>query len=164
VPEIEIGIHPGKVEIYNPGSFPDDLTPLDFISRNLPSYKINRLILDILFRSKDVEKSGTRFQRVNDFCKQQNVTWNYRKEAYGFFFEFIRTNVRINVQINAELTEVEQVIFNLIQNNEGISKAEMAIRIGKSEKTVQRIISSLMKKQVIERDGSNKTGSWRIRV
>ena len=134
VPEIEIGIHPGKVEIYNPGSFPDDLTPLDFISRNLPSYKRNRLILDILFRSKDVEKSGTGFQRVNDFCKQKNVTWNYRKEAYGFFFEFIRTNVQINVQINvrinAELTEAEQVIFSLILNNEGISKAEMAIRIG----------------------------------
>ena len=164
VPEIEIGIHPGKIEIYNPGSFPDDLTPLDFISRNLPSYKRNKLILDILFRSKDVEKSGTGFQRVNDFCKQQNVTWNYRKEAYGFFFEFIRTNVQINVQINTELTEAEQVIFNLIQNNDGISKAEMAIRIGKSEKTVQRLISSLIKKQVIEREGSNKSGSWRIKI
>ena len=164
VPEIEIGIHPGKIEIYNPGSFPDDLTPLDFISRNLPSYKRNKLILDILFRSKDVEKSGTCFQRVNDFCKQQNVTWNYRKEAYGFFFEFIRTNVQINVQINTELTEAEQVIFNLIQNNDGISKAEMAIRIGKSEKTVQRLISSLTKKQVIEREGSNKSGSWKIKI
>lgn len=144
VPEIEIGIHPGKVEIYNPGSFPDDLTPLDFISRNLPSYK--RLILDILFRSKDAEKSGTGFQRVNDFCRKQNVTWNYRKEAYGFFFEFIRTNARINIQVNEELTEAEQVIFNLIQNNDDISKAEMAVRIGKSERTVQRIISSLTKK------------------
>ncbi len=163
IPEIEIGIHPGRIEIYNPGSFPDDLTPLDFISRNLPSYKRNKLILDILFRSKDVEKSGTGFQRVNDFCKKQNVSWNYRKEAHGFFFEFIRTNVRINVQINAELTEAEQVIFNLIQNNEGISKVEMAIRIGKSEKTVQRLISSLKKKQVIEREGSNKSGSWRIK-
>ena len=88
------------------------------------------------------------------------MTWNYRKEAYGFFFEFIRTNV----QINAELTEAEQVIFNLIQNNEGISKAEMAIRIGKSEKTVQRLISSLIKKQVIEREGSNKSGSWKIKI
>ena len=125
----------------------------------MPSYKRNKLILDILFRSKDVEKSGTGFQRVNDFCKQQNVTWNYRKEAYGFFFEFIRTNV----QINTELSEAEQVIFNLIQNNDGISKAEMAIRIGKSEKTVQRLISSLTKKQVIEREGSNKSGSWKIR-
>ncbi len=163
IPEIEIGIHPGKIEIYNPGAFPDDLTPLDFISRNLPSYKRNRLILDILFRSKDVEKSGTGFQRVNEFCKQQNVSWDYRKEAYGFFFEFIRTNVWINVQINTELTEPEQIIFNLIQNNEGISKAEMAVRIGKSEKTVQRIISSLSQKQVIERIGSNKTGSWRVR-
>ena len=27
VPEIEIGIHPKKIEIYNPGTFPDDLTP-----------------------------------------------------------------------------------------------------------------------------------------
>ena len=164
IPEIEIGIHPGKIEIYNPGSFPDDLTPLDFISRNLPSYKRNKLILDVLFRSKDVEKSGTGFQRVNELCKQQNVTWSFRKEAYGFFFEFIRTNVQLNVQINTELTEPEQVIFNLIQNNEGISKAEMAIRIGKSEKTVQRIISSLMKKQVIERVGSNKSGSWKVKL
>ena len=112
------------------------------------SSKRYKLILDILFRSKDVEKSGTGFQRVNDFCKQQNVTWSYRKEAYGFFFEFIRTNVQINVQINTELTEAEQVIFNLIKNNDGISKAEMAIRIRKSEKTVQRLISSLIKKQI----------------
>ena len=162
-PEIEIGIHPGKIEIYNPGSFPDDLTPLDFISRNLPSYKRNRLILDVLFRSKDVEKSGTGFQRVNEYCKEQYVTWTYRKEAYGFFFEFIRTNVQLNVQISEELTEVEQIIFNLIQKNDGISKAEMAIRIGKSEKTVQRTISSLTKKQVVERVGSNKSGKWRIK-
>lgn len=40
----------------------------------------------------------------------------------------------------------------------------MAIRIGKSEKTVQRLISSLIKKQVIEREGSNKSGSWKIKI
>ncbi|MBP5745835.1 MAG: hypothetical protein J6W58_06000 [Lachnospiraceae bacterium] len=49
---LDIGIHPGKIEIYNPGSFPDDLTPLDFISRKLPSYKRNKLILDICFEVK----------------------------------------------------------------------------------------------------------------
>ena len=161
VPEIEIGIHPGIIEIYNPGSFPDDLTPLDFISRNIPSYKRNRLILDILFRSKDVEKSGTGFQRVNELCKQYNVTWDYRKEAYGFFFEFIRTNVQINVQINSILNSSEQIVFNLILNNPGISKGEMATRMGKSEKTIQRLIASLIKKQLVERYGSNRNGSWR---
>lgn len=163
LPEIEIGIHPGKIEIYNPGTFPDDLTPLDFISKNLPSYKRNRLILDVLFRSKDVEKSGTGFQRVNEMCRKQNVSWTYRKEAYGFFFEFIRTNVHINVQINDTLTEQEQVIFNLIQDNAEISKKEMALRLGRSERTVQRIISSLTDKDLIERVGSNKSGFWKIK-
>ena len=79
-------------------------------------------------------------------------------------FEFIRTNVHINVRINSELTEVEQVIFNLIQNNDGISKAEMATSIGKSEKTVQSVISSLTKKQAIAREGSNKSGKWIVNI
>ena len=56
------------------------------------------------------------------------------------------------------------MIFNLIQNNEKISKAEMAVRIGKSEKTVQRIISSLMGKGLIEREGSNKSGYWKVSI
>ena len=163
LPEIEIGIHPGRIEIYNPGPFPEDFTPLDFISKNLPSYKRNPLILDVLFRSKDVEKSGTGFQRVNELCAQHNVLWSYRKEAYGFFFEFIRTNVPINVPINKDLTENERRVFSLIQTNEGISRKELAVRISMSEKTVQRAISSLLMKGVIERVGSNKTGYWKVK-
>ncbi len=161
LPEIEIGIHPGKIEIYNPGCFPDDLTPYDFITKNLPSYKRNKLILDILFRSKDVEKSGTGFQRVNELCNEFGISWSFRKEAYGFFFEFIRTNVQINVHINEKISENEQIIFNLIKNNNKISKSELSIRINKSEKSVQRIISLLIKKGLIIRVGSNKTGYWK---
>ena len=89
-----------------------------------------------------------------------NVTWGFRKEAYGFFFEFIRTNVHLNVQIKEKLTEAEQKIFTLVKNNDNIGKAELAIRINKSEKTVQRIIGSIIKKGVKKRIGSNKTGSW----
>lgn len=162
LPEIEIGIHPGKIEIYNPGSFPDELTPYDFISKNLPSYKRNRLILDVLFRSKDVEKSGTGFQRVNELCNEFGITWDYRKEAYGFFFEFIRTNVHLNVHLNERLSETEQIVYNLIKNNSNINKHEIAVRINKSEKTVQRLIASLIKKGVIIRVGSNKTGCWKV--
>ncbi len=156
--DIYLDICPNKIEIYNPGTFPDDLTPYDFINQNLPSYKRNRLILDILFRSKDVEKSGTGFQRVNELCNSQNVKWSYRKEAYGFFFEFIRTNVHKN----GILTEQEQFVLILINDNEGITKSELAIRISKSEKTVQRIIASLINKNLIERVGSLKKGYWKV--
>lgn len=162
LPEIEIGIHPTKIEIYNPGSFPLDLTPFDFINKNLPSYKRNRIMLDILFRSKDVEKAGTGFQRVNELCNEFGISWTFRKEAFGFFFEFIRTNVHLNVQTNITLTEQEQLIYNLLDSNIGISKAELALRIGKSEKTIQRIVNDLIEKKLIVRVGSNKTGHWEV--
>lgn len=162
LPEIEIGIHPNIIEFYNPGAFPEALTPLDFIDKNLPSYKRNRLILDILFRSKDVEKTGTGFQRVNELCLSEGISWNYRKEAYGFFFEFIRSNVHLNVHISENLTLQEQEVFNLIKLNDRILKEEIAKRIRKSEKTVQRIIASLISKKLIIRVGSNKTGHWEV--
>lgn len=85
-----------------------------------------------------------------------------RKGAYGFFFEFIWTNVHLNVHINEELSEGEQIIFNLIKNYDSISKSELAIRINKSEKSVQRLISSLIKKGLVIRVGSNKTGYWKV--
>ena len=78
------------IEIYNFESFPDDLTPFDFIDKNLQCFVRNRIILDILFRSKDVEKPGTGFQRVNEICNESHVEWEFKKEAYGFFFIFLR--------------------------------------------------------------------------
>ncbi len=44
-----------------------------------------------------------------------------------------------------------------------VDLAEMALRIGRSEKTVQRIIASLIEKNLVEREGSNKVGFWRIK-
>jgi len=118
------------------------------------------LIFDILFRCKDVEKAGTGFQRVNKLCSECGVGWTYRKEAYGFFFEFIRSNGHINVQTKNELTDQEQLVLNIINNNEKIVKSDIALRTGKSEKSIQRIISSLIAKGIIKRVGSNKTGYW----
>ena len=75
-PEIEINIHPNKLTIFNPSSFPDGLTPNDFIEKDLSSIKRNPIILDVLYRCKDVEKSGTSFKRMNDSCSEMNISWS----------------------------------------------------------------------------------------
>ena len=79
------------------------------------------------------------------------------------FFEFIRTNVHENVHIFEQLSEVEVYIYNLIKNNLSFTKSELAKKINKSQKTVQRIISSLVKKDLIVRVGSNKKGYWKVK-
>ena len=52
-------------------------------------------------------------------CKLQNVNWTFRKESFGFFFEFIRSNDPINAQndpINDPINEEcgERDIFSLL--------------------------------------------------
>ena len=161
--EIEINVHPGKIVIYNPGAFPDELTPYDFIHNNLASYKRNKLLLDVLFRCKNVEKSGSGFQRVDNLCKESKIKWTFRKEAYGFYFEFIRPNVLINVPLNVPITDNEEEILSMLKENCRLTKAEMAASIGKSERTVQRVLASLTEKGLIIREGSNKSGYWKVR-
>ena len=113
-------------------------------------------IKDTHSRSHYVTNSQRKIIKTN---KRVNERLEYL-EAYGFFFEFIRTNVHLNVHIKESLTDSEQIVFNIIRDNERITKSEIAIRIGKSEKSVQRIISSSIEKSLIKRVGSNKTGYW----
>lgn len=167
-PEIEINVHPGFITIYNPGSFPDNLTPFNFIEDSIASIKRNPLILDVLFRRKDVEKSGTGFKRVNELCKNQNIKWSFKNSAYGFYFTFFRNSIENqinNKSINhghEDLNNTELFIYELINKNVKIKKSEIVKVTGLSERTIQRYISSLTKKGYVIRIGNNQAGYFEI--
>lgn len=164
-PEIEINIHPNKITIFNPGSFPDDLTPNDFVKENISSIKRNPLILDVLYRCKDVEKSGTGFKRMNELCQLNHISWDFKKTAYGFYFTFYRaTNVTLNVTLKekSDLTENESFVYNLIKNNNKISRDSLASQLNLSTRSIQRITNSLSRKGYILRVGNNRFGYWEI--
>lgn len=164
-PEIEINIHPNKITIFNPGSFPDELTPHDFIEKDISSIKRNPLILETLFRCKDVEKSGTGYKRMNKLCLEADIKWSFENTAYGFYFTFHRKNVHPNVQPNVyadDLNENEKTILNLIKENSKIIKMDLAKAIGKTEKTVQRYTNALIKKGYLQRIGNNQYGYWEV--
>ena len=60
------------------------------------------------------------------------------------------------------LTTADDLLQDLILNGR-ITKEELAVRINKSEKTVQRIISKLISNNFIERVGFNKDGFWKLK-
>ena len=163
IPEVEINIHPGLVTIFNPGSFPDDLTPEDYINKNISSIKRNPLILDVLYRCKDVEKSGTGFKRMNEQCKKEGIKWSYEKTAYGFYFTFYRgTNVTLDVTLYPELSNEEKTIMIAIKNNNKITRKELAGLIKKNTRTVQRILNGLVSSGYLIRIGKNRFGYWEV--
>ena len=54
----EIAIYKDRVEIFNPGEFPDGYKPEDFIKGKEGSIPRNPLIANTLYLSKDIEKWG----------------------------------------------------------------------------------------------------------
>lgn len=61
-----------------------------------------------------------------------------------------------------KLTKNEQQILNLIVNNTKITREEIVNATNLSDRTISRAIKHLQNENFILRDGSKKTGHWKI--
>jgi len=86
----EVAIFKNRIEIYNPGPFPDGITPDDFISGVGQSIHRNPLLARIMYYSKDIENFGTGLKRIADACNEANVKYEFRSNNYGFTVIFYR--------------------------------------------------------------------------
>jgi len=60
------------------------------------------------------------------------------------------------------MTESEALICRLIAENVRITAGEMSSVSGLSERHIYRLTKSLSEKKIIRREGSRKSGSWKL--
>ena len=94
-------------------------------------------------------------------CIQKATDENDTSTFIDFMLEAIRD--ALVKMVNENNSGYEQKILQLIADGDYTNANEVADRLGVSEKTVRRAISSLKEKRLIERDGSDKNGIWIIR-
>lgn len=101
----EVAIYKDRVEIYNPGSFPEGYKPEDFISGDERPVRRNPLITSILYYSKDVESFGTGLKRIADACNEANCRFAFKIMKSGFVVVFYRSeshDAQDNAQVGAQ--------------------------------------------------------------
>jgi ATP-dependent DNA helicase RecG len=86
----EVAIFKNRIEIYNPGTFPEGLTPQDYIEQEEPSIQRNPLLANIMYYSKDIEHFGTGLKRIDDECKAADVRYEFKQMKRGFRVIFYR--------------------------------------------------------------------------
>lgn len=76
-----------------------------------------------------------------------------------------KVNLSKNATVNAtvKLNEVEKRIVSIVQENPEIMLNEISEKIEKHRATVARNLKSLKEKGVLIRQGSDKTGHWKIK-
>ena len=96
----------------------------------------NEVISKTLYLCKRVETFGSGLRKIYSLCDSANIDISYVDADTDFTIEFSRID-RNNIP-------------------------EVVDKCGKSIRTVNRVISSLKSKKLIERIGSNKTGYWKV--
>ncbi|MDR1537342.1 MAG: putative DNA binding domain-containing protein [Clostridiales bacterium] len=86
----EITIYSNRIEIYNPGTFPEGLTPQDFINGKERSKKRNPLLAQLMYYTKDIESFGTGLRRITEACKAAGVRVDFEMLKLGFAVVFYR--------------------------------------------------------------------------
>jgi ATP-dependent DNA helicase RecG len=87
----EVAIYKDRIEIYNPGAFPEGFEPQDFIERPERPIRRNPKIARILYYSKDIESFGTGLKRIADACENAGVRYGFKKLKSGFVVCFYRS-------------------------------------------------------------------------
>jgi ATP-dependent DNA helicase RecG len=169
----EITIYSNRIEIYNPGTFPEGLTPQDFIVGHERSVKRNSVLARLMYYTKDIESFGTGLRRIAKACEKAGVEVEFQLLKKGFAVVFYRpndnflttgemSNVVRNVARNDVRNKTEQAILSAVAENPEITAGQIAEIISKSSRTVQRYLDALQKKNLVRRIGSTKSGRWEI--
>lgn len=172
ISENEIDITPTILEIYNPGEFPSGLSPEMFARQKIKSMPRNKIILNTLYKSKDVEIFGSGFRKVFSLCDKYNIKINSVSDNGGFSFLFYRDNSTNNVTINGTINVTEKKqktetptdisVYMLLKEDPTLTRDVLAIKTGKTVRTIQRALDKLYREGKIRRIGSNKAGYWEI--
>lgn len=159
----EVAIYRDRIEIFNPGLFPGDYSPEDFIKGSEPSIPRNPLIAETLFRSEDIEKWGSGLKRISQECRAAGVKVCCKRIKSGFTVIFFRPGFKRSGGVIETVGGVNGGVNSLeaeIKMNPGQRLPALSVALNVPARTIEKWLEKLKKAgQVIYR-GSSKTGGY----
>lgn len=168
-----IAVYKDRIEIDNPGTFPENLEPNDYIFKDEPSLLRNPIIAECLYKTKDIEKWGSGLRRIYNECKENEIKVEFRKMKIGFKVVFYRreqpegrklqdSSDEGTDKVRRKYGESAEKVHRAISENLFIKTHEIAQKTGLSQRTVEKMIAILKKEGVLKRIGPDKGGHWEV--
>ena len=163
--EPQISLFSDRMEILSHGGLPVGMSTEDFYEGI--SHPRNSTLMRIFLNMGLTEHTGHGVPTIiKKYGKEVfEITDNYIKCRIPFnnkVLESIKKNVGINVGTNVGINKTEKAVLGILIRNPEKTAEEIAIEVGVTKRTIERTMVSLKKKGLIERIGSNKSGSWTV--
>lgn len=171
----EVAIYKDRVEIYNPGAFPDGYDPEFFIEQPSRPIRRNPMIARTLYYSKDIESFGTGLKRIAEVCEEAGVRYEFQKLKNGFVVCFYRSSykreestgkVRVNtgkVRVNdMELNEPQKRILRYVTEHTKITNRETCDLLNIKDSRAYKILKEMHDKGILSKEGSYRDSYYKI--
>jgi ATP-dependent DNA helicase RecG len=158
---IQIKIFPDCVIVYNDGRLPETWT-VDNLLKKHRSRPYNPKIAYAFYRAGYIETWGRGIERITEACKEagkREPLFEVTPGEVSVTF-YTDTGVDVSVGVKNDVKETQKQIMSLMTETPTISAQRIADVIGISKRRVESNIRAMKKAGLIERVGSDKTGSW----
>jgi ATP-dependent DNA helicase RecG len=164
----EVAIFSNRIEIYNPGTFPDGVSPYDFIEGKGHAVHRNPLLARIMYYSREIESFGTGLKRIADHCDEVGVKYEFVTDNLGFTVVFYRpplwtsdngqavnSSGRKRSQAVAA-SDRKRVVLSEIDKHDQITAPYAASILGMSAGRVRALFREMVCDGSIEKVGNNR--------
>jgi ATP-dependent DNA helicase RecG len=167
-----IKIFPDRIEFFNPGHLPNNISISDLHKGTYVSDCRNKLIAKIFKEIEWIERYGTGIRRIRDYFKEYGSPEpRFENFQHGFMVTVFPLNLKDEIaferkdlekDLEKDLTQNQKNILRAIQNNDHITQQELSGIVGINDKNIRNNIAKLKAKGLIERIGHEKGGYWKV--
>jgi ATP-dependent DNA helicase RecG len=154
---VQVSIFANSLEILNPGLLPPTLT-IESLKRRHSSKPRNRLIADLLFRIKYIERWGSGTTKMIRVCQDLGVPEpEFHEQDEDFMVTFRRSSVNVLLDQPQLLNDRQKQAIEYLKAHESITSAELAQLAGCAERTARQDLSRLVEWNAVEarKEGKN---------
>ena len=155
-----------KIEFYNPGRLPENITVEDLLSNNYKSTPRNKLIADFFKSLGLIEKYGSGIKRIVDYFIADNLPSPEFKNISDGFLVTVYSGKYFSSSENVTENVTENrinILIKLITDNPKITTTELSEKLNVTRMTIHRDLDDLKAIERIKRIGPDKGGYWEIK-
>lgn len=187
-----VKVLPDRIEFYNPGTLPDDISIEDLKSNNYSSRPRNKQVADVFKDMGEIEKYGSGIRRVvRMFTEAGHPSPEWKQISGGIMVTAWNANIFGNNETGfgnneekfgnnetdfgnnetgfgnnkriVRLNEAQKDTYEYILEHKGCKTSDISNHFEKPYRTVYKHIQYLLELGLIERIGSRKNGGYGIK-
>lgn len=163
---IQISVYEDKMYIMNCGRLPDNWTVENLFAKH-GSVPYNPNIAYVFYLAGFIESWGRGIEKICEACREESLPLpEFTVNPSDIMVKFTAPEdriVRSSVRVTEGVTESERAVLDLLRIDPGYTYTDIADRLKISRKSVSERIKKLKEKGVIEREGSDTKGYWKVK-